>query len=165
MKLLKSSGKTERWFYLGHIKPAAFDVQTILKESLRILQLPRSYQSQQWKDAFITSRSWGTLKPEDLEIGNYPPLVSGYKSAVQQIDRELKLAHVTISPLIAHAQEIGMNKRPETFFPEIRPLLNDIQEPQQKLRGKHTKSGFTDRNTRRSKSSVFTKRSTDRTLL
>jgi uncharacterized protein YdiU (UPF0061 family) len=131
--LLQSEGKSVKRFYAGEITPAAFDLRSILHDSLRISLLPEDQQATEWQKVFLTRRRWSTLFSDDLKQGPYSVLMKNYTYTVNKLVSDLKEQGVDFAPLLDTAKKIGNTVRAEDVFPNIVTLMQSVRDPKNSL--------------------------------
>lgn len=117
--------------YMGQvIYPNAFDLNSILKGSLRVLTLPQSDQERAWVDLFVPQKSWSTTRPHDLLPGSeFHTVMSEYIEVVTILAQEIVKTTGSLNQGIAHAEAIGRPENSEALFPDTSKLLREIRNP------------------------------------
>lgn len=126
-------------FYAGNTVPSAFEVNQIVRHSLRILELPANQQDQAWIDAFVTDKSWGTLNKIDFKElpgilkrlqadSMYREAMNQYVDSVRAIRENLRGKGFDLRKAIERAEEVGANRRSEANFPNTNELMTAIRD-------------------------------------
>jgi uncharacterized protein YdiU (UPF0061 family) len=144
-KLALMPGKKPMEFYLGKIKPAAFDLRNILRESLKVAETGAASTDPAWVNALIPKTSWNTLSESDLtkvpqgfkkapKNAIYTEMARDYVASVVAIQKQLKNSGADLSAAVERATAISSQARPEAIFPSVEALMQAVRDPSRNFR-------------------------------
>ncbi len=115
-------------YYGQDIYPSAFDLNAILKGSLKIFKLPADQQPAAWIKLFIPTQSWSTTKAEDLAVGSeFHAIVSEYIAVISAFADEYVKTGISLDQAITNAAAIGRPTKSEALFPDYSNVLREVR--------------------------------------
>ncbi len=139
---LQTSAERTVKFYGGEIKPSAFDMRKVFRESIRVSFMDPEKRMNAWISVLTPSQNWNANKRKDFRrrsafANRYlkePKLNLAMRIYLYQLTEmvnHLQLPQEAFNEMIERAKYINRPSRIESTFPDLSPLIKHMRDPDQ----------------------------------